>query len=564
MNNPAGNRLFCIHALLIAGGFFLGVAPTLTWLEFSGGSENLVVGTVLEMRRGGPWIVPTLKGNPRTNKPPLTTWLTAAAVSPATVRSLSDPAEREGAYRALAWQTRWPSLVSACLLLVATAWLGCIITASDGAGLLSAVIAGSSILWLRFGRAATTDVQLALWVTVANAFFASAIFSGRRWLGCIGGAAALGLAIMSKGPVALAQTVAPLVLFVLWRRWRFGRGDGPGTGWEPILVALIIALAIALPWPLYVLSQRTGQLSAWWGEIFRTNEEGFGRDPAWSYLALIPLLIPWSGLFILGAVAAVWEKSRRGIFALLLVVMPILIRLGFKDKNERYLLPMLAPAAVLAADALVRSGDKRYEMAKAIAIAFAWGSLIVIGIGLPLAGLFLKTIEGNPWWSWQFAAGAVVVLGALLALGFYLNRRAQWTLAATAAVIMLASQALFTRGYVQSEGGRSDMKPLADAIVARTPIDAEVWDYRPAGWPGQLPVDTIIYLNRLVHQIDDPQSLASRSRSQVVLIYLARDVALPETFNRWTSIGEVPRDRGHWRAYVREPTAAAGEIPRPR
>src|SRR2546421_7316481 len=75
---------------LIAAAFFAAVAPTLTWLDFSGGSENLVVGTMLEMRRGGPWIVPTLKGAPRTTKPPLTTWITAAFVPRSTVSALSD------------------------------------------------------------------------------------------------------------------------------------------------------------------------------------------------------------------------------------------------------------------------------------------------------------------------------------------------------------------------------------------------------------------------------------------------------------------------------------------
>ncbi len=58
---------------------------TLRWMEFSGGSEDLNVGTVLEMRRGGPWIIPTLKGAPRTTKPPLTAWITAGIVRPGTV-----------------------------------------------------------------------------------------------------------------------------------------------------------------------------------------------------------------------------------------------------------------------------------------------------------------------------------------------------------------------------------------------------------------------------------------------------------------------------------------------
>jgi 4-amino-4-deoxy-L-arabinose transferase-like glycosyltransferase len=149
-------------------------APTLTWLEFSGGSENLVVGTVLEMRRGGPWIVPTLKGAPRTTKPPLTTWITAALVRPQTVRELSAPPQREHAYRMLAWEARWPALAASCLLIVATAWLGRILL-GDIAGFVAAITIGTTGLWLRFGHSATTDVYLALWVTLANGLFAVAL-----------------------------------------------------------------------------------------------------------------------------------------------------------------------------------------------------------------------------------------------------------------------------------------------------------------------------------------------------------------------------------------------------
>ena len=60
--------------------FFAAIAPTLSWIEFSNGLETLNVETVLEMRRGGPWIIPTLAERQRINKPPLTAWFTAAFV----------------------------------------------------------------------------------------------------------------------------------------------------------------------------------------------------------------------------------------------------------------------------------------------------------------------------------------------------------------------------------------------------------------------------------------------------------------------------------------------------
>src|SRR5882762_8380635 len=81
--------------------FFGAVAPTLSWLEFSGGMENLNIATALELRRDHPdsWLVPTLEGEPRVKKPPLTAWITAAAIHPQTVADLSslEPAVRRAA-----------------------------------------------------------------------------------------------------------------------------------------------------------------------------------------------------------------------------------------------------------------------------------------------------------------------------------------------------------------------------------------------------------------------------------------------------------------------------------
>src|SRR6478752_4484532 len=108
---PAGSRRSFppfLAAIGVAALVFVAVAPTLSWLEFSSGSENLVIESVLEMRRGGPWLVPTLERQPRTQKPPLPAWVTAAAARPATVEALADrdPDRRAAAYARLAWEVR--------------------------------------------------------------------------------------------------------------------------------------------------------------------------------------------------------------------------------------------------------------------------------------------------------------------------------------------------------------------------------------------------------------------------------------------------------------------------
>jgi 4-amino-4-deoxy-L-arabinose transferase-like glycosyltransferase len=162
---------------------------------------------VLELRRGdgswSSWLTPTLHDELRTKKPPLATWLSAISARPATVAKLSDPdpAIRNHAFENLAWQVRLPSLLAMCGVLVSTFVLGSL-AGGHRLGLISAIVCGTSLFWLRNARLATTDVHLALWVGVTNCFLAAAVFQRRWWLGFVGGGIALGLAMMSKGTVA--------------------------------------------------------------------------------------------------------------------------------------------------------------------------------------------------------------------------------------------------------------------------------------------------------------------------------------------------------------------------
>src|SRR4051812_17257209 len=71
--------------------FFLAVAPTLRWFEFFHAGETVIVARARGVRRTGRWLIPPLQGPPRPIKPPLTVWITAAAIRPRTLANLSDP-----------------------------------------------------------------------------------------------------------------------------------------------------------------------------------------------------------------------------------------------------------------------------------------------------------------------------------------------------------------------------------------------------------------------------------------------------------------------------------------
>jgi 4-amino-4-deoxy-L-arabinose transferase-like glycosyltransferase len=541
---------FTLYAFLIAGVFFAGTAPTLTWRDFCGGSENLVVVTVLEMRRGGPWIIPTLQGAARTTKPPLTNWICAMVVRPRTVQALSDLQQREAAYRALAWEVRWPALATSCATLVVAAWLGRILV-TDAAGLTAAAMMGSTLLFLRFGRDMTTDVQLALWVTTANMFFAMALFEGRRWLGCVAGGAALGLALMSKGPVALAQTIAPLAALFLWMGWTKRLRRETRIGWAPVAVGAITALAIALPWPVWVLSHMSGQIGFWWQELAHGGSNDYVADPLWSYLSLIPNILPWTAFFFLGAPLLFQAKTERAMLALILVVAPIAVMTCFSQKNERYLLPMLAPAAVVCAAGLVERA-KDIERIRQIVAGLTWITLLIIAVGFPLTGaIFLKRIGGAHWWSLQFALVTAAVGVAILGLAWFVDPTRLRSLVPAAVTLMIWSQFLFNFGYTDSRRGHSAGKPVTDAIAASFPPDCDVWCYGPPGRFSRVPTDLPIYLNRIIRQAAEPTTLPTSGKPCVMLVFCRKQEPPPAFLADWSPIGSFSENNGIWSAYAR-------------
>jgi hypothetical protein len=104
-------------------------------------------------------------------------------------------------------------------------------------------------------------------------------------------------------------------------------------------------------------------------------------------------------------------------------------------------------------------------------------------------------------------------------------------------------------GYAKSESGRSELKPLADAIVAAAPVDAEIWDYKTPNGSSRVPNDLAIYLNRTIRPVDHLDSIQSRPRPQVVLVYVPDRAAPPEALASLPLLGHTRRNNGEWRAY---------------
>lgn len=616
-------------ALCACAAYAAAVLPTLHRLEFFDGVEHFNLATVQEMRRnelhGQPvnWLLPTLEGEPRVVKPPLAAWVTAALVPPDAVRGLSDtePAAQAAAFDRFVFRSRLPTLACACLLLVSTYELGRVLAGDWRVGALSVLICVGSLLFLQQGRRATTDLQLTLWVSWANALFAGAVFERRYWRGLVGGGIALGLAMMAKGPhIALLLTVAPLAAMPPLARWAApalarvrgrlqpqgsdvvipehrqatampasagsDRPDRSGVGrrgWVvPAAVGLLVAAAIGLWWYAYVRWTVPGVSQTWFREVLR-NDAQVGRnvmppDPWYAYKSLFGLLLPWTAWVVLGAGHVVLDLSRRHaarsrqtnglLLAFLLVVVPVLVMSFFSEKKDRYLLPFAAPAAVLAAGAVVRHWDRqlgRWSILSGKSSAFpiviprhsavspvhratgakdggpfgvpqddsrsgigqpkpasstvpiaaghvaewiTWAAAAWLVAGVPILGAAnlkgYRTAAGGPWFTPGFAGSAAGVGLSLLVGGAVLARR--WRVAAVVAVVLATwiGSEMRLRGDYSSPGDPDD-RPQRQ-------LAADIWHDFPAA---------------TVYSTDPPTLYGQLNRPAIVLSMHVDRVILP-------------------------------------
>ena len=501
-------------ALLICAS----VWPTLGWSEFGNGSEQLVVAAALESSREGRVLVPVMNGEPRLRKPPLTTWAAMAAAPDAA--ALADGPVDDAAYRSAAVRVRTAALGFAFLLLLATFELGRVLGGRD-VGLIALAVCGSTFFFVEQSIRLTTDLTLAVFVVGANVAVAHALVRGRILSGCAVAGVLLGLGFLAKGPVALVQTVVPAgvvwvsagivprVLSVDPRLPPRLRGSAVSTG-------VLLFATIALPWFGWVLAREPGAWAVWTTEVSRTDETVPASDVL-AYAVGLALVAPWTPFVVLGLLNALAEHLRRlgwrpralrkfarlrgpGMaYALALVLVPILVMTLFRDRKDRYLLPILGPTAVLAGTAvtLVFRDRRRRPAGAKLIFGLHYAILGIICLGVPITAMLLTRNEydpaAGPWLSSAVGVPLLVVGGIVFAAALLAFRR--WGqagfVAGSVACVMFAANA-FLLGYGGTREAKADLKPIAEAVRAEVP-NAAMWYLDEPPPPGLL-----IYAGRTV------------------------------------------------------------------
>ncbi len=359
-----------IYRALLTATILLGIAV------FFWGLGNIPFLSFNEARRAipaanmiteGNWLLPKLNGELYITKPPLLYWLSATI-------SLLFGVVNE-------WTARIPSALSAC----ATAWLVHSF-ARRHFGAWSALFALQIIIanagFAMLGRQAGIEMLLSFlcFSALICAFKYTYEEVGRKWL--LLSYFLLGLAVLTKGPIALLFVTLPLLVDALYQRksrqWQALRDP---IGW-------LIFLLVGSSWYLAVTWQMGFDI--WQSTLQKdmvTKIYGNTGEPIYNYI--LWLAADFFPAFFLICISPLttwraWKQRDVVISLMVALLVPFLIYTAFSDKHAKYLLPVYPIFSILLGHKLseifLKAGNRLKNIILILSMLMPVGYAIFYGV----------------------------------------------------------------------------------------------------------------------------------------------------------------------------------------
>ena len=288
--------------------------------------------TAREMITDGNWLLTTMNGEARYEKPPLPTWLSALSAMVFGVNSIA--------------AMRLPGILLVMVTGVFVYLLSKSILKDKEHSLINGLIAVTSYYVVGI-------VFEAPWDIFTHGFMLVGILSliklfsdeGSPWTHAVVSGIFIGFSIMSKGPISLYALFLPFLLaYGFTYKFR-----GMKTKALPLAVLLLLAAAVGGWWYIYVrvadpqsfLSIAREEVANWSSynvRPFYYYWSFFAQSGLWTIPALIGLLYP----YLKKRVANL--KAYR--FSLLWTLFAVVLLSIIPEKKSRYLMPVLIPLAI--------------------------------------------------------------------------------------------------------------------------------------------------------------------------------------------------------------------------
>jgi len=465
---PPARRLGVTALLLLVAGMLYFGRPGAPLLQ---PEDAYYAELSREMFVAGNWIEPLHRGQLYFEKPPLFFWLIQGGY---TLFGIHD------------WAARLIPCTAAVATILVTFWWG---TRMFGlrAGLAAALILCLSPRFLHQGRMIMMDGLLGLCVLSALALGQQAVHSGgMRWGFWLLSAGACGLGLLTKGPVALALVIVPLLAYQLLdqRTARVGRWRWPAY--------LATVMGLASPWFVAMAWRHPDFLREffWTHHVVMRFVQPLHQEPAWFYLPVLLLgMLPWT-LLVPALIRMLFRQSpparrkRPGELGfVLLCCLWCFVFFSVADcKRIGYIVPALPTLALVLGYALdkhlpkyerqrkVHSQVVQYAPRSLVVLPF-WATQLVLtaGLGCAVAAMAAKLVT-------PLQCAVMVTLAVAGIVWSVYGRRRQtptraWTgcAVATFGLLLLATH-LVLPGYYRKFSVRAQVRSAASRSGPQVPV----------------------------------------------------------------------------------------------
>lgn len=382
------DKIFVIILALITFFAFNTALPT-DIME----SRNIV--TARDIATNGNWLVPTMNGELRLEKPPLPTWV-AGAIEVVCPRSLG--AQRMAAgVMGLMW--------TMFLYLFAE-----LITRRREYALLTVMVFLTSYHIVVMGRTATWDIYCHAFMMGGIYFLARGLLGDKheqwKWFPIAG--LMMGLSFLSKGPVSFYALLLPALIAMM----AFLQPSVKGK-WPAVVVMIVICLLVGGWWYAYLLVFQPQAVDA---VIHKETGAWTGHNVrSWYYYwRFFTETGVWTVMMAAALVVSYWKKTlhdrRTYLFAIVWTLSALVLLSLMPEKKIRYLLPMMAPCAMCIA-CLIEQLETSPDRFGTIVLSATGYIVAVLCLALPIAAIILR---------WISLPLAVIIAVCFLALSVFL------------------------------------------------------------------------------------------------------------------------------------------------
>lgn len=343
--------------------------------------------TAREMLQDSNWLLTTLNGEPRYQKPPLPTWLSAGSGFLFGIKSV--------------FAMRLPAALVSILMVLTTYVFTKKLTTNNRYAFVSSLLLATSFFIVFSGRNGQWDIFTHGFMMVCI-YQLYLLFSTqeKKYKRALIAAVFFGCSFMSKGPVSLYVLLLPfLTAYGLIFTYK-----GKRKTVLPLLLFLIIALLLSAWWHIYtyvldpenVIATTTRETANWTSYNIRPFYyywSFFTQSGVWCIPAFIALLYPYLKDKVF------FKKGYQ--LTLLWTLCSVFLLSIVPEKKSRYLLPVLIPLALNTGfyiEYLFRRFTNISDKKEVIPVYFNFGLIGLIGLVFPFIGYyFLKDLSGVAW-----------------------------------------------------------------------------------------------------------------------------------------------------------------------